>query len=433
MSSKSATKTIYSLAPELIENILILASLQGDHSSIAALARTCHTFHRLICRSPDHHLWRQVFLTTFDDPRVHSRIRCLGRQTHDTFIWEAEFKNRLKAAKYIRQSLRSHGGTLNLDSDGALLSTLKAILSVISTTLPIPPHTYPVLEHSSPPLLMHSSDPKIQEMLSPCRNVTWLNRVLEDGYPPEAIQRHLQFCDLLRDGKSCDFVGLNDWETSDEGRVFNRLLYQTGFFTARSPSVLSNSNSLQTQKQCYLARRLARIKLYDMQYLSHQRFWGPFMPRDPRHPWRMVPDFAVLAAARIILEENFKEALVGEETGLDVSGVIGGFETLSTGGAPGFWNGVNSPRMENVEEEMGKAEEVMGWDWAGVTGKWMYVLYCSCHPRGALYIQLMLCRRAISCFDYRVMLGTLPFCSSGLLTNLDTKLNRRKRKCCAGY
>ena len=60
------------LPVEIIEDILvILADIESPYS-ISSLAQTCRHFRQLVYDPLDKFLWRRVFLTTFDDPRVHA-------------------------------------------------------------------------------------------------------------------------------------------------------------------------------------------------------------------------------------------------------------------------------------------------------------------------------------------------------------------------
>lgn len=59
---------------EIIEYILTLLAADGEPSAIAALAATCHLLHNMVYGPPDSHLWRGIYLTTFDDPRPARRI-----------------------------------------------------------------------------------------------------------------------------------------------------------------------------------------------------------------------------------------------------------------------------------------------------------------------------------------------------------------------
>lgn len=110
--SAKANSKILTLPPELIEQTLILAASHGFPSAIAQLSCTCRYFHQLVYRSTDSHLWREVFLATFDDPRpVLGRINSarLGSvrnsksvRTADVgFNWEREFIRRMDAARIM--------------------------------------------------------------------------------------------------------------------------------------------------------------------------------------------------------------------------------------------------------------------------------------------------------------------------------------------
>ena len=59
---------------EIIEYILTLLAADGEPYAIAALATTCRLLYKMVYESSDSHLWREIFLTTFDDPRPARRI-----------------------------------------------------------------------------------------------------------------------------------------------------------------------------------------------------------------------------------------------------------------------------------------------------------------------------------------------------------------------
>jgi hypothetical protein len=105
-------QTILTLPPELIEKILIICAADSHPSSIAKLAYTCTHFHRLIYQSDDIHLWREVFLATFDDPRLisHTWNRALvtrssaGERVGEVELplhWMTEFVRRLDAKRTL--------------------------------------------------------------------------------------------------------------------------------------------------------------------------------------------------------------------------------------------------------------------------------------------------------------------------------------------
>jgi hypothetical protein len=115
-----AKAKIFTLPPELIEQTLILAALYGFPSAIAHLSCTCRYFHQLVYCSTDNHLWREVFLTTFDDPRlVLGRIKSAttfspgnvskkgnggcSRTGEAGFDWEHEFMRRMDAMRVMKK------------------------------------------------------------------------------------------------------------------------------------------------------------------------------------------------------------------------------------------------------------------------------------------------------------------------------------------
>lgn len=127
----------------------------------------------------------------------------------------------------------------------------------------------------------------------------------------------------------------------------------------------------------------------------------------PPKPHKVVPDYAFLSAARLLIEMNLREALVLDNSPLEISSLwnlemnrvvdaFGWLEFVRMGGAPGFWenwtpyldadegqgirsNGEEDPSFIYVkgEEDLGKGkakakdvEEYKGWDWAGAAGEW---------------------------------------------------------------
>ena len=132
---------ILTLPTELIEQILILTAFYGFPAAIAQLSCTCRYFHHLVYRSTDSHLWREVFLTTFDDPRL-----VLGRITSATTFspgnftgdrngelfrtgeiginWEREFIRRMDAVRIMKKykDLGEEWNDTETNSEASVLS-----------------------------------------------------------------------------------------------------------------------------------------------------------------------------------------------------------------------------------------------------------------------------------------------------------------------
>ena len=84
--------TISLLPTELVEHVLISSAAGGFPQAIAAFSQTSRAYYDLVYHPKDHHLWREIFLTTFDDPRASGGgpgwaacASSLSRQ--DDFAW----------------------------------------------------------------------------------------------------------------------------------------------------------------------------------------------------------------------------------------------------------------------------------------------------------------------------------------------------------
>lgn len=140
---QNMASTIADLPAELIEAVLVMAAASGNPNSIAALSQTSKLFYRLIYCCPDQHLWREIFLTTFDDPRpaLNHMSTMSGGHPNLELNWTQEYIDRISAARYIRRPVQtmapvsSQSEVLRIP---ASLSVVKALLSVITTSLPFP-------------------------------------------------------------------------------------------------------------------------------------------------------------------------------------------------------------------------------------------------------------------------------------------------------
>ena len=103
--------SILTLPPEIIEQVLISTAAAGFPHAIAAFAQTSKSNHALVYDTKDQHLWREVFLTTFDDPRASGGGpgwgECVSsasdRHKEDAVDWGVEFRRRIWAAGYLRR------------------------------------------------------------------------------------------------------------------------------------------------------------------------------------------------------------------------------------------------------------------------------------------------------------------------------------------
>lgn len=109
--NSSPTTNIFTLPQEVIERVLIQTAVDGCPSAIATLSQTCQYFRSLVYGATDSHLWREVFLAVFDDPRaVAAHLRGATPKGPSpsldqvvVYNWKEEFMQRMSAAKFIRR------------------------------------------------------------------------------------------------------------------------------------------------------------------------------------------------------------------------------------------------------------------------------------------------------------------------------------------
>ena len=147
-----ASHSIFTLPTELVENILISTAAGGFPQAIASFAQTCKAHYALVYHTADNHLWREIFLTTFDDPRASGGdpgwVQCMSSHSQElleeTFDWSGEFKRRIWAAGYIRwqsDPVAKEAVDPVTDLQQTLRNTcaFNAILSVMRSAMTCPP------------------------------------------------------------------------------------------------------------------------------------------------------------------------------------------------------------------------------------------------------------------------------------------------------
>lgn len=546
---------VMSLPLELTELILIFTAILGFPEAIAVVAQTCQVMRTLIYDAPDQHLWREIYLTTFDDPRVsegsdvsdHTQYHpnpCEDSGDKKDFNWGAEFRWRVWTANYVRRATSSgrmppsghpsfFPGTMLQSEMAANLVALESLLSVIKTALPYPPPaqipppsssssekppptrhpTYPVFPHSpasyaptardtpikgNGPSVLCPNAPDLSPSYVQSLNIRWFQSVLSSGFPPLLTARFSG--DQLPGGPQ------GFWEGQVETKMmhtFGKLLTATGFLPIPFVGVVERRDaSTQTEKQCdedlhtgeedgasssstissigiqtaeasfgsvshqtileneaettfsslsfnpnmtaeaqrRRARRVARMRVYNMRYLARERHWGPYLyppasasglyarpsagdheddflepilsifaeheaghpnhdqddetsdSDDENHPYgdngiptglrEPIPlgpppspsllraDWSYLAAVRVVVEANLREAVGPEE----LMGLMW-LDGLRIGSAPREMlpGGQCKEECMYSEPSKGKGKEKDigdGWDWAGVSGVW---------------------------------------------------------------
>ncbi|KDQ58233.1 hypothetical protein JAAARDRAFT_57963 [Jaapia argillacea MUCL 33604] len=374
MSSVRLGPNIFSLPTEVIEHVLVSSVVDGSAKAISQLAQTCRHFRHIIYQSPDQHLWREVFRTTFDDPRPAIAARNSGRAiansreqsvaigssspgnphkdrqgslscSTELIKWEKDFTERQAATAYIqrntcRSSLlsrsspdpipassskrKSRSQSPRLHDDTDLLRTLRAVLDTLLKALPLPstvtlsypsnkpPRNFPprtsniilsdsnVTAQTSSDQLIEDAVPSVIHTVTQWRssNISWAEKVLKShGYPLRLMEKLIMKSDRGFDA---------EFDQSEVGRLFYRLVCCTGFIPVRlsegdavakrinrragdgTPTDSESEGEGTTTPQGLadrsiagqeiLARRRARLRVYDMRYLARERHWGPYLP-----------------------------------------------------------------------------------------------------------------------------------------------------------
>ena len=252
-----------SLPTELIEEIIIISAHLGDPRIVATLSQTCQLLRSLVYHQSHKHIWREMFLVIFDDPRpaldLHLQGRAPLRQPDPPpndkgkgkvkegmiisgdFPWEDEYKERIWTETFILRRARPPRSSDPPTTDTELCVALETLLRVISTAAPLPYDT--IARHIPAASQCHpcgqSQPPPPHPVFSPLlvaahtqpslvlrsRNTSWLARVLAHGLPRALMARLTVFDE---DGK----VNLDVQQTRVEwDGLLERLVAQIGLMT----------------------------------------------------------------------------------------------------------------------------------------------------------------------------------------------------------
>ncbi|ESK85286.1 hypothetical protein Moror_11335 [Moniliophthora roreri MCA 2997] len=305
MSTQNPRNSIFSLPTELVEHIVVVCALLESPSSIASLSRTCRYFRDLVYDSSDNHLWREIYLTTFDDPRpVLKALKTPVPEEElldDKFDWRTQYQDRVRAVRLFQGD-----GSASLEP-AYLEQSFNALLSSI-TTSPLHSPTDDQFEVGSTSTSRRDACiPPSLNLETESSNASWISHLLADGYP-DALMHRLIGRPLEEPDKNERIIRHAQWENTKAGRAFHHLLLQTGFqarpsdggeeeedsdqsenehhYNLRSTSRRKHQDSNEEEfpsspsaaKQRSLARVLARHRVYNLRYLSADRCWGPYLP-----------------------------------------------------------------------------------------------------------------------------------------------------------
>ena len=207
-------RSLRSLPFELIEEIIVIATLLGDTRAAATLSQTCRSFRALVYHQFHKHLWREMFLVVFDNPFLAREVHTHGRAplphfnpgkrksrscpSEDVFPWEAEYKRRIWTESFILRRTRPSQDSSELPSSSVEVHTaLHTLLRVISTAAPLPNNALACMEpHPSHTTRPHPICPPLfvtahmyPSLVLGSHNITWLARILAHGLPHVLMAR----------------------------------------------------------------------------------------------------------------------------------------------------------------------------------------------------------------------------------------------------
>ncbi|KAI0814774.1 hypothetical protein BC629DRAFT_1719942 [Irpex lacteus] len=416
---------VLALPLEVVEDILVFLAIERDFTTISSFAQTCRRLRQFIYDPNDNHLWHRIFLTTFDDPFASNGDKEGARRALD---WGEETRNRVRASimltprntdslpdprtlrHHLRSEERSH--TVQVDVSKDYTWPLQTILSVFETLAPLPHSSALSSEDPMEPRHSFTRDMSLVEAderspLAPpkisgewgkyfSRSVFWLHSVLNRGLPFILPCRYAH----SRLDKA--------WIHNDESRALHKLVALCGF------EILLNTHPdgpaegynwrwkykdrfqwprLKKEGRRELIKRLCQARVFQMDYPSVRRCWGPFLPVES-HPNdegsarvpatsssysdsddeyqpsierrsyepsadKVYPDWVHLSAIRVVVES----CLRSDDVFHDILAPLTGWSALR----PGFWV---PPYNEDPERPLSDPASLYERDWAGVEGIW---------------------------------------------------------------
>lgn len=357
ITTRPQTAPITTIPQEVAEAIVL--ALADSPLSVSAVAKTCLWFNTLIYQATDDHLWRELFLALYDDPRDP---RSVGIPTAITssFCWRTAYQQRAWVSRRL-QALNEGSKSKQPSPTAPFLThdhSFAIILSIFDTALPIRstilpgispvPHYFRDAQPLHPLIVAHQETPKLPsaDKLTHCtqsKNIQELSKISLRGF-----QRLLEEYDLV------DRRSVLEWRSVQ--RVQDACKYIT---TCGWPSSLRRRPAGPVNEEERLIPRFlplftsAHKKVFNMNYLTLQGTRGPFIPLNTSRTTDLKPDWIHLAAVRLITQEAITTYL-----SIDHHPLFGGGNYLRRGAwvPPYSCDGTTHDRYER--------------DWAGVEGVW---------------------------------------------------------------
>jgi hypothetical protein len=224
------------LPTEIQEAVVVECTLVRP-AAIAALAKTCRALRMLIGIPPDHHLWRSIFLSVFDDPRPALSIQYGEPQGYyaASFDWQREAQRRFRAAMRMDRAAMAEIDELTnvVDQDA-----IDALMDTALLSLPVQ-------------FKFASQQASLNEV--------WLENCLQAAILPKAKTQHLSKLHIL-----------------------------ASFAHIRTSVSLPASSTISDA-----CRLRSRAYTYDMRNYTQNNHWGPWKPNSKgdinwEHLWHLI-------------------------------------------------------------------------------------------------------------------------------------------------
>lgn len=266
-STKSISDSqLLTLPSELLEHVVVALAIIHP-TSIAELSKTCQKLHSLIYNPDDSHLWREILLTTFDDPRAAIHQSELLRGVKNSFDWCKEFQNRIHIAGLSARRFCSKSGTHGWDVSQSTEIILRTLLSTIETTHPIAVgagvsyHSESYSSTSSTSFIDYPTWPPLFIVLSQfdrgingdgytmhdlpnshgygTLNTSWLDEILRYGLSATLTSKLVDNPSVLGLSKTETLVVGQERDKLAEDQLLFKLISLTGFIPIKRPQLES--------------------------------------------------------------------------------------------------------------------------------------------------------------------------------------------------
>ncbi|KAI0095063.1 hypothetical protein BDY19DRAFT_916086 [Irpex rosettiformis] len=422
-----SSNCVQALPLEVVEDILVFLAIAGEFTSISSFAQACRRLRQFVYDPTDNHLWHRIFLTTFDDP-------CIGlgeaQGAQRPFDWGEETRKRIQASLLLRPGHKGPEPGLRAPvhrlrsaewehpSEGDPLTDysvpLRIVLSVFNNLAPLPRSSAPSSEDligqegsfvremslveadARSPL----APPTVQGLWSShlSRSILWLYSILNRGLP---LILPCRFAHSRID---------KAWLHSEESLALHKIIALCGiqFLLNAHPDGPANEYNwrwkfkdrfqwprLGEQGRRDLIKRLCQARVFQMDYPSVRRCWGPFLQAEtypqtagsaklpPVTPFssysteddeyqpsigrrsleppadKIYPDWVHLSAVRVVVES----CLRSDDVFRDILAPLTDWSALR----PGFWVPSN---VDRSQQPLGNLSSLYERDWAGVEGVW---------------------------------------------------------------